>query len=58
LRRYEVVNLYDGRVLWITLYKGPYTKKRILWKTGWPLNEVEINEQKQYRNTSDGTKNV
>ena len=56
MRRYEVLNLYDGRVLWVTLYKSPYTKKRILLKTGWPLNEVEITEQKEYRNTSDGSK--
>ena len=36
--------------LLVTLHKGPYTKERILHKTGWLTKDCKITELKQYRN--------
>jgi hypothetical protein len=35
--------------MYITLHEGPYTKERILNKTGWLTKDCKITELKQYR---------
>ena len=35
--------------MYITLHEGPYTKERILNKTGWLTKDCIITELKQYR---------
>ena len=35
--------------MYITLHKGPYTKERILYKTGWLTKDCKITEMKEYR---------
>ena len=53
MRRYKIEDK-AGRgmgkpTMYITLHKGPYTKQRILNKTGWLTNDCIITELKQYR---------
>ena len=39
----------DGKpMMYITLAKGPYTKKRILNKTGWLTKNAKITEMTMY----------
>ena len=41
----------DGKpMMYITLAKGPYTKKRILNKTGWLTKNAKITEMTMYNN--------
>ena len=35
--------------MWVTLHEGPYTKKRILNKTGWKAEDVIITETPSYQ---------
>ena len=55
MRRYKVEDTrWDGKpTIYVTLHKGPYTKERILHKTGWLTGNVKITEQKQYRDMID-----
>ena len=53
MRRYKVEDMgWDGKpTMYITLHKGPYTKKDILNKTGWSVGkDIKITELKEYRN--------
>tara|TARA_Y100001938_G_C8019596_1_gene394536 strand:- start:745 stop:939 length:195 start_codon:yes stop_codon:yes gene_type:complete len=51
IRKYKVEdNRWDGKPdLIITLHGGPYTKERILNKTGWLTRDCTITELKHYR---------
>ncbi len=40
--------------MYITLHKGPYTKQRILNKTGWLTKDCTITEMKEYRTMHQG----
>ena len=40
---------FDNPTMYITLHKGPYTKERILYKTGWLTKDCKITEMKEYR---------
>ena len=51
MRRYKIEDkaLFSKPALFVTLYKGPYTKERILNKTGWLTKDCKITELKHYR---------
>ena len=46
----------DGKpMMYITLAKGPYTKKRILNKTGWLTKNAKITEMTMYNDMVEDT---
>ena len=51
MRRYRIEDkaLNAKPTLIVTLHEGPYTKERILNKTGWLTKDCTITELKQYR---------
>ena len=40
--------------MYVTLHKGPYTKQRILNKTGWLTKDCTITEMKEYNTMHEG----
>ena len=54
MRRYRIEDkagkCMGKPTMYITLHKGPYTKARILHKTGWLTKDCKITEMKSYRN--------
>jgi len=58
MKRYKVEDkrlLEPKPTMFITLAKGPYTKKRILNKTGWLTKNAIITECVMYNNLIDGS---
>jgi hypothetical protein len=55
MRRYKIEDKAGRGMgkpdMYITLHEGPYTKERILYKTGWLTKDCTITELKQYRTT-------
>ena len=55
MRRYKIEDKAGRGMgkpdMYITLHEGPYTKERILYKTGWLSKDCTITELKQYRTT-------
>ena len=52
MKRFKVEDKrWDGKPdMYVTLAKGPYTKKRILNKTGWLTKNAKITEMTMYNN--------
>ena len=53
MKRFKVEDkrlLEPKPTMYITLSKGPYTKKRILNKTGWLTKNAKVTECVQYNN--------
>ena len=51
MRKYKIEDkrLDAKPTMYITLHEGPYTKERILNKTGWLTKDCIITALKQYR---------
>ena len=49
MKRFKIEKNHNLQQMWVTLRDGPYTKKRILNKTGWKEKDVTITEMKLYQ---------
>ena len=49
MKRFKIEKKNNLSQMWVTLHEGPYTKERILNKTGWKVEDVIITETKVYQ---------
>ena len=49
MKRFKIEKKNNLNQMWVTLHEGPYTKKRILNKTGWKAEDVIITETPSYQ---------